>query len=174
MQRLILVALMVLPACAQSKGEWPSLAPRAIETTPTIPAAASPAPTVVSAPVAAVLQADVRLAAAGRDLATLDTRWQTQAKATTAAVAAARGTAPSSVPWSTAQLELTRLGQIGSQIADLRVRLDRIAGDLAVASQGGADTRAVLDATGAMINKVEALATRHAAAFAASDAALPR
>ena len=76
--------------------------------------------------------------------------------------------------WSTAQLELTRLNQLGNQIDDMRVRLDRIAGDLAVAANGGADARVAIAATGAMIARVQALGAQHVAAFRAADAALPR
>ncbi|MGL4542564.1 MAG: hypothetical protein ACRCUI_08665 [Polymorphobacter sp.] len=174
MHRLILVALIALPACANSKGDWPSLAPRPIEAS-VADGAAAPAPAApVSAAVATVLQANVQSSAIDRDFETLQTRWTVQAKTTSAAVAVARGSAPSSIAWSTAQLELTRLGQIGAQIADLRDRLDRVAGDLAVAASTGADTAAALAATGTMITRVTALASQHAATFAASDAALPR
>ena len=173
MRRLILLALIALSACAASKEKWPTLAPRPIETAQA--GAAAPAtPVVVSAPAASVLDAKARLTIAGRDVDTLETRWTVQAKATAAAVAAAKGSAPSSTVWSTAQLELTRLNQIGNQIGDMRVRLDRIAGDLAVAANGGADASAAIAATGAMIARVQALAARHSAAFSAADSALPR
>ena len=171
MRSLILIALIALPACAQSKGNWPSLAPRAIESaTP----GSAPAATSVSGPDAAVIDANARLTVIGRELDTLTTRWNLQAKATNAAVAAARGSAPSSEVWSTAQLELTRLNQIGNQIEDMRSRLDRVAGDLAVAASAGADARAAIAATGAQIARVQTLAAQHVAAFNAADAALPR
>jgi hypothetical protein len=173
MRSLLLVALIALPACAQSKDKWPSLAPRAIESA--TPGSAAPAqPATVSAPAAAVIDANARLTVIGREVDTLETRWNVQAKATAAAVTAARGSAPSSEIWSTAQLELTRLNQLGNQIDDMRVRLDRIAGDLAVAANGGADARAAIAATGAMIARVQALGAQHVTAFKAADAALPR
>ena len=45
-------------------------------------------------------------------------------------VAAAKGSAPSSEVWSTAQLELTRLNQIGNQIEDLSARTAELRGYL--------------------------------------------
>jgi hypothetical protein len=172
MHRLIFLALIALAACAQSKGNWPSLAPRAIEATPPITlAAASVTAAVPSAP---VLDANARLATVGRDLDALEKRWQAQAKTTATAVAAAKGTATSSDAWSAAQLELTALDQLGNQIADMRGRLDAIAGSLALSTTNGADVSAALKATGTLIARVEALRAQHQTAFNAANGALPR
>jgi hypothetical protein len=172
MHRLIFLALIALAACAQSKGNWPSLAPRAIESAPPITLAA--AATTSAVPPAPVLDAGGRLAVVGRDLDALEKRWQGQAKTTAAAVTAAKGAATSSDVWSTAQLELTALDQLGNQIGDLRVRLDAIAGSLALSAANGADVSATLKATGAMIARVDALRIQHSQAFTAANAALPR
>jgi hypothetical protein len=172
MHRLIFLALIALAACAQSKGNWPSLEPRAIESTPPITLAA--ATTAAALPPAPVLDANGRLAAIGRDFDTLEKRWAEQATTTASAVTAAKGAATKSAAWSTAQLELTALDQLGNQIGDIRGRLDEVAGSLAVSAVSGADVTGTLKATGALIARVEALRTRHVQAFAAANTALPR
>ena len=174
-RRLVpMLLLMPVAACAQSTASWPSLAIRAEELTAASIATttADPAP---PAPAAGVFEADIgsRLATIDRDLAALDQRWRSQAATTQTAVAAARGAKADSAPWAAAQLELTRLGQLGNQIDDLRDRLDRAAGDAALVAHGGADMTATLARTGDLLGRVATLQTAHRAAFDSANEALP-
>lgn len=177
--RNILFLALVLSGCATAPGgDWPSLAQRPGETTAgalaaQAPAAGTstpaPAPSVNSAVVAI---ANTRLGEVERDLVTVTKRWQQQRGATQAAVSAARGSKPSSEPWSKAQLELSRMEKIGAELSELRERLDAIAGDLAAGAAGGSDVSTPLTATGRLIDRVEALRAEHGQAFDAARKSL--
>lgn len=169
--RISLVGLALLSGCAGAmpEGRWPSLARRPGEMVQTAAAAAPvepPAATVAAVSAAAGPQ----LATIERDLAALDKRWRAQAVTTRGAVAAARGAAAESERWSDAQVELSRLEQIGAQLGDMRSRLDGVAGDLA-ASDGSAES---LRRVGALITRLEGLRAEHRTAFAEGNAGLPR
>lgn len=178
---LILLAAPVagLAACAGTPGDWPSLNLRPEERQALAmadapqdqPDASQPAP---SAAQSAVLDARTRLATVTRDLDTATQRWTEQEAATRAGVAAAKGARPNSDAWSKAQLELSRLEQIGNQLAALRDRINAIAGDLALAANNGGNVDAALAQTGALLSRLVKLQSQHAQAFAAANAALPR
>lgn len=171
---LIAAGLLLMTGCAQDKGQWPSLNPRPIEKQ----AAAANSVETTSAGNSAglrpsVIDALARETVFERDITALDTRWQLQDKALQAAIDRARGAAANSELWSTAQLELTRLDQLGHQIADQRDRLDHVAGDLALAASDGGDVGPALARAGNLIARVQRLGDTHRATFAAANAALP-
>jgi hypothetical protein len=179
MMRFAPLILLAAAGCAATAdGQWPSLARRPGEVesgaraVPPEPAAAeTPAPAGDAAPVAV---AAGRTAAAAREFDEVEARWRQQREATDAAVAAAKGAAPNSAAWSKAQLELTRLERIGAEITELRDRLDAIAGDLAQAATQNSDVGAALQATGAVIGRVEAARAAHLQLFETAQRALAR
>jgi len=174
--------LLLLPSCAAADGEWPSLARRPGE----VAAAAAPAPAApaAEAPVdagagtaadtGAAAVAAGRIAEAARDFEQVAARWERQRGETQTAVAAARGAAASSPAWARAQLELTRLERLGADLADLRDRLDAVAGDLALATSRGGDVRAVLGDAGALIGRIETARADHQHVFDEAQRALSR
>lgn len=199
--RLLLAAsLVLLPACA-TKGDWPTLAQRpgeesgaksldlpppdtagaeqasGVEVALREPAAGSGAsadaagsPPSPAAGAAAIVAA-AKLSELRSDIESVDERWKRQKAAVDTASAKVGGRTEGSA-WADAQLELSRLDRIGEQISDLRVRLDRVAGDLALASAQGQTVAPALAAAGRAIERVEALRTRHADAFAATSRSL--
>jgi hypothetical protein len=179
-RRALPLLLLATAGCAATAdGSWPSLARRPGEIEAGSRGAAEPAP--ATAPTAApagdpapVAVAAGRTAEAAREFDAVLVRWQTQRTATEAAVAAARGAAPSSAAWAKAQLELTRLERLGSEIGDLRDRTDAIAGDLAQAAAGGSDVAAALAAAGALITRIEAARTAHLQLFETAQRSLTR
>ncbi len=118
------------------------------------PVAAEPLPP--TAPVA-IDDVPTRLAVIGRDVGDAATRLAAQRTQTTTATAAARGALPASAAWTRAQIEQTALNRIGNQLADLRTRLDTVAGTLAAASAGGTDVGMPLAATGRLIARLTTL-----------------
>lgn len=172
----VLALLLFLPACAATaEGEWPSLARRPGETqsAATVMAAAAPT-TVPAADAGAVTVAASRVATIARDFDNLMTNWRRQRGDTEAAVTAARGAAASSAPWARAQLELTRLERLGSEMADLRTQADTVAGDLAVAGSSGAEVKPALDRAGQLIARIEAARAEHGRVFEAAQKAVAR
>ena len=187
----ILALLLVVAACGDRGGVWPTLARRPIEGP--LPAAvalprcaaascgdaygsAAAAPAVVPSDVAAlgadpsvaVEIADIpaRLTVIDRDLRDASERLTAQNTATAAAVAAARGAKADSSAASQAEIERTALDRIGNQVGEIRARLDAIAGTLAAASVGGTDVAAPLATTGRLI--VRAIALQKASDTAAA------
>ena len=179
MMRPALFLLLATAGCAATaQGEWPSLArrPGEIESGARAAPAAEP-PAETSAPAgdpAPDAVAAGRTADAAREFDEVRARWERQRTATEAAVAAARGTTPSSQAWAKAQLELTRLERIGAEMSDLRDRADAIAGDLAQAATQGTDVRAALEAVGALIGRIETARAAHLQLFEASQRSLAR
>ena len=171
MSRAPLVLLLSLAACAAAPPgeEWPSLAMRPGEVQPLVqrPAVATGAPTPASV---ARGDATSQLASIERDIAAFATRLSTQRAETAKAAAAGQGSALDSSAGSAAQLELTRLDRLSGQAADLRERLDRLAGDYARAGTAGPEFARI----GAAIQRVEALRVEQATAYAAASAALRR
>lgn len=176
--RFFLISLaLVATGCAGKDGTWPSLARRPIEgprpsTAVAAPAAAAPAtPVQPVAPPAAIGDVSAQLATIDRDAENLGTRIGEQRTAVTDAARVSKGTKADSEQWAKAQLELTRLERLGSQIGDLRDKLDGIAGKLAAAAGGGADVIAPLKATGVAIGRVDALQADFDAGYAAAASA---
>lgn len=179
MTRLLPLLLLAATGCAATAdGQWPSLARRPGEiesgTRAAEPAQASTSPPAPAGDPAPVAVAAGRTADAAREFGEVDARWQRQRAATEAAVTAARGAAPSSAAWAKAQLELTRLERIGAEIGELRDRTDAIAGDLAQAATQGSDVAAALQATGALILRIENARVAHLQAFEAAQRGLAR
>jgi hypothetical protein len=181
MTRLPLLVLLLLPACASNAdGEWPSLARRPGEIT-AAEEAAEPAATTAQAtpatqatPSTIATAAAARIADAARELQEVETRWQRQRTATQAAVGAAGNAARNSSPWATAQLELTRLERVGAEAADLRDRLDAVAGDLAVAAAGGNDVAGPLRQAGEVIGRIDTLRSQHLQLFESAQRSIAR
>ncbi len=98
-----------------------------------------------------------QLTLADRDLGDAATRLAAQRTTATHAVAAGRAAGAGSAAWAQAQVETTALDRIGNQIADIRTRLDGIAGTLAAASVAGTEVAAPLAATGKLIARATAL-----------------
>jgi hypothetical protein len=173
---LILLALIVT-GCAGKDGTWPSLARRPIEGPRPLAVAAAPAAaaTATPAPPAALPPAigdvSAQLATIDRDAGNLGTRIGEQRTAVADAARTAKGLKADSEQWAKAQLELTRLERLGSQLGDLREKLDAIAGKLAAAAGGGADVTAPLKATGVVIGRVDALQAGFDAGYAAAASA---
>lgn len=181
MNRVVPFAIvLMLSACAAgAEGEWPSLArrPGEVESGSTLVEATPPAEPAATGPAgnaAVPVVAIGRIDEAARNFEQVSTRWKQQSSATQAAVAAARGAAVSSQPWSHAQLELTRLERLGAELSDLRSQLGAVAGDLAVASTQGVDVKAALDRAGALIARVDAARDEHRRVFEAAQRALAR
>ncbi len=172
MRKSVLLLLLLVAGCAGKDGTWPSLARRPIEG-PRPGAVAAVAAPPVQAPVvpAAIGDVPAQLATIDRDAANLDTRITEQRAATAASAAAARGTRPDSEARAKAQLDLTRLERLGSQLGDLRGRLDGIAGKLAATAEGGTDVVAPLKSTGASIIRLDAQIAEFDAAYSAASAA---
>ncbi|MGI4880412.1 MAG: hypothetical protein ACRYG4_23340, partial [Janthinobacterium lividum] len=82
-----------------------------------------------------------------------------------------KGSKADSEQWAKAQLELTRLERLGSQLGDLREKLDAIAGKLAAAAGDGADVTMPLKATGGVIGRVDVLQAEFDAGYAAASSA---
>ncbi len=189
----LLMPLLATAGCAGAGGgAWPSLAMRAGEAPPLVPrpvsagAGLAGASTPTVAPPAAATtgavgdandgqgavaarDADARLASIERDTKAYAARLSAQLAATARAAAAARGGAAGGEMAAAGELELSRLDRLGGQGADLRDRLDALAGDLARTGGG-----ATLTAVGAAIERVEGLRAQQAKGFAAARAQLPR
>ncbi len=181
MRRLAFLVLLSLGACAGAGGgAWPSLAMRAGENAPLVPRplATGPAsPAAVSGPAAATASpvranddSGAQLAAIERDIKAFAARLDTQLAATARAATAAAGTAAASTEGAAGQLELSRLDRLGGQGADLRDRLNALAGELA--RRGGAAP--TMGAVGVAIERLEGLRAAQAKGFAEARAKLPR
>lgn len=185
MMRLVPLLPMILAGCAATAdGEWPSLArrPGEIETgaraepvaeTPPA-AAATAAPAAPAAADATVVTAAARIADIARELSDVESRWGRQRAATDAALAAARGAAPSTPAWSKGQLELTRLERLGATMSELGDRANAIAGDLAQASAAGSDVKVALDSAGVLLGRIETARAEHLTVFEAAQRTLTR
>jgi hypothetical protein len=175
---LPLALLLLLPACAATaEGQWPSLARRPGEVdsgSPSVAPAAAPTASATTGDASAAAVAAGRIAGASKDFEQLTASWRQQRDQTEAAVAAARGTAASSQPWSRAQLELTRLERLGSEISELRERLNAVAGDLALAAAQGSEVAAALGQAGQLIARIEAARAEHLQSFETAQRALAR
>lgn len=191
-----LSALLALPACASMDGSWPSLrtpAERASgkceQTQPALadtgetapqPAAAAPAQAGTAgtpAPQSAapsVRAIAARMAEEQRDFDAAAQEWNRQRAVAEKAAAAARGAAPASEPWATAELEISRLNQTAARFDETRATVDRMAGELAVLAANGTDVRATLVEVGRLISRIEAAQSAHTSALPALQANLRR
>lgn len=169
-----LAVLLFLPAivtgCAGTGGAWPSLAPRPIEkatpgdvTSPMVIASAAPALSTSLTPALTphpsspdIADVAARLSTIERDRTELAARVTAQLAETRSAVVA-RGMKTEGDAWSKAQLEVTRLDRLGSQVSDLYGRLNAIAGTLAEVAANGGEVAGPLKATGQAIGRVRAL-----------------
>jgi hypothetical protein len=159
--------LLLLTACAAASDKnWPSLARRPAEAIATglTNAPAQVPPTAETPPSPPSTIATARLLQVERDLGSLESRYAKQYAAAETAVKAARGAARNSDAWSGAQVEMSRLGKLGAQADAARERLDGIAGDLAEAAAGGANVASPLAEAGRLIQRAQALRSRHAEA----------
>ena len=170
MPRALLLATLVIAACAGPGGRWPSLGKRPIETMPFPAEAAAAVPPPVAAPAGGprdVGDVALRVAAIAREGDDLAGRIADQTAITRAAVAA-RGRRRDGEAWAKAELETSRLERLGNEAGDLRGRLDGITGDLAAAAASGTDVTLVLKAAGAAIIRATALQAQVTAALAAT------
>jgi len=184
-RRLCSLMMFALAGCVAGNDPFPTLARRPVEGPPPAssvprrcaaaviptcapaPAASTPLPPAVASAVP-VDDIPARLAVLDRDLGDAGSRLDRQATVTQAAARAA-GTTTEGPLWSTAQIEMSALDRIGSQIGDLHDRLDAVAGTLAEASAGGTSVAGLLDQTGRMLARAAALQAK----YTAKRAALP-
>lgn len=123
---LALMAVLLLPGCAQNGG-YPSLAPRPIELTGDVtPPAADATPEPIDPAMAA------RIADLSNQAADAARRFDAAAESARSAVAAAKGAQPGSRPWLAAQ---TALAVLDDRIAVIR----GVAGAIDVATIDQAD-----------------------------------
>lgn len=177
MRSFLILFALVATGCAGKDGTWPSLArrpiegprPSAVTAVPTAAPIATPALPAALPP--AIGDVPAQLATIDRDAGNLGTRMGEQRATVTDAVRAAKGSKADSEQWAKAQLELTRLERLGSQLGDLHEKLDVIAGKLAAAAGSGADVTAPLKATGVVIGRVDALQAEFDAGYAAAASA---
>lgn len=184
MRRLAPLACLLVVACAASDGIWPTLARRPGEVTPMVPRPASGAerPTNVVAPdtpqmaetprpvPVAIDDVTAQLNTLARDLDDVAARLKQQQGALETATVRARNAAPDSDARGTVEVETTRLERIGGQVADLRDRLDAIAGTLADAAASGTDVTGQIKTAGGLIARTRGLADSVKAAMPAAGA----
>lgn len=117
----VAVPLLLLCGCAGQTQDFPSLAPRAVESRPETPAAAEPAPTPAADPaLAGRIAALVDRAKAG------DAAFAAALPAASAAADGARGTAPGDERWITAQQQLSALEAARGAAMTLLAELDTL------------------------------------------------
>lgn len=181
MRRIAPLACLLVVACAAGDGTWPTLARRPGEVTPMVPRPASGTPRPVEPVAADALPAAVtprpapvviddvtaQLNTLARDLDDVASRLKQQRSALETATARARNAAADSEARGTVEVETTRLERIGGQVADLRDRLDAIAGTLADAAAGGTDVTTQIKAAGGLIARTRGLAADVKAAMPA-------
>jgi hypothetical protein len=169
----VAVLHMGLGACASRGAGWPTLMtpeeqrtgkPQSATAVATPAPEAAPPPTVsnpVDAAAASRLRAQIaRLDVAERDADMIGDRWQKQYDRLAQNASAVKVKSPADSNWNTAQLELTRLGQIAAEWDDLLDTSNGIAGQLALASHGGADVKAEMPRVGALLARIEAAQTK--------------
>jgi hypothetical protein len=119
--RLILPALLLLPACSGSGGSFPSLLPRPAESPREIAAPGADVLPALAPEQQASLRADL-----ARERALLDQTESDLREAGAAldrALGAARGTRAGADAWSNAQMALSRYDLARSPLGDVRARL---------------------------------------------------
>lgn len=188
--------LTPLAACANMKGEWPSLktpAERQAGTCDNLEVAMAdrqslaaltaqgtgaqgvPQPsatgTVAGPTLAAVA---TRLAEEQRDFDTALQGWTRQRAATESAVNAASNAAPASEAWATAELELTRFNQSAARFDEIRDAVNRVTGDLALLAASGTNVSATLAEAGQLLRRIDDAAAAHQAAIGPLQARQPR
>ncbi len=172
MRVIPLIFSFMLAGCATGNVNWPSLAYRPGETAvPRCGAGAVPGAAVSEAPNPIAAHAAPDLSALTgqavelcHKLDSLAPRWEAQAAATERAVTAARGDAAGGTVWSAAQLALSSLDEIGTQIdeqARLAADLLRRAEERVGAAATAPDTTAALGTLRDTSVRADRMAQRH-------------
>jgi len=125
----LLTAAAALPACTDTSDRYPSLLPRAIE------GQSLDEPEVEAPTVAADPALDARIAEAQARIAEAEAGFVAAAQDAEAKIAVARGTAPGSDVWMTAQAALGEVGIARSRTLDAIVALEQLAIDRGVAGE---------------------------------------
>jgi hypothetical protein len=171
---LAAVALSTVAGCASRGKDWPTLMTPEEQRTGKMAEAAlpqPPPPPAQTAPATAtttlVRAATTRLAEAQRDATYITDRWRKQRDVLAATITGLKNKGPADSQWNKAQLELSKLNQIAAEWDDLETVANRLAGQLAVAANGGATIAAPLADAGALL---QTIATSRIDAASARDA----
>lgn len=155
----IIALAAALSACSSYNGTWPRLGPSAQDAQPTMEESTqtSSAPEAAQTTVPAAQTSETqsirsRIAQAAVNFEDAKRRATLQRRAVSAALDKADSVTGSS--WSLAQLELSRLNQIDSELVSLRADTSAIAGDVAALSARGITVTGLLSQTGTLINKI--------------------
>lgn len=162
MPMLVLFALAgLLASCGNYKGTWPKLGPTMGDTS-----SAAASADAMAAPVVALdgvlgpeargtLEAiNTRLSLVATNYADLEERLTLQMRSVSAAMSKVGDRASSG--WSLAQLELSRLSQIETELRTVRTDAAGVAADLASFSAKGLDVSQSVARTGTLINAIDA------------------
>jgi hypothetical protein len=167
---LAAVALSTVAGCANRGKDWPTLMTPEEQRTGKMAEAAPPPPPAQTAPAPAtttlVRAATTRLAEAQRDAAYITDRWRKQRDVLATTITGLKNKGPADSQWNKAQLELSKLNQIAAEWDDLETVANRLAGQLAVAANGGATIAAPLADVGTLL---QTIATSRIDAVSARD-----
>jgi len=143
---ILLFATVALTGCAANDGDFPSLAPRPVEQRSDAEPNVTPA---APAPADAAMSADLRRMLT--DARKGDADFSATLPAAERAVAAARGTSPSSEAWIAAQVQLSALDSTRAPTASAMAAIDSLYVSLADRASKDAALGGIADAAAAQV-----------------------